>query len=97
MINNGREKSAAFLTKDPSEWPTDEVYIEMREKARQMKVVNDCAERGIALITKFNASLTKNEQQKQYLLRVVDLHRKKFPVASKSNILNMCLGNKDAN
>lgn len=54
-----------------------------------MKVVNDCAERGIALIQKFNSSITKNEKQKQYLLRLVDLHRKKFPIASKSNVMKM--------
>lgn len=95
LILNGREKSMGFLKKDPSQWPTDEIYIQMEEKARQIKVVNDCAERGIALITKFNTTITKDEQQKQYLLRVVALHRKKFPEASKSNIMSMSCENND--
>lgn len=95
LVSDGQEKSEAFLKKDPSEWPTDEIYIEMQQKARQMKVVNDCAERGIALIQKFNSSITKNEEQKQYVLRVVDLHRKKYSVASKSNILKMKIENKE--
>lgn len=97
LIKNGQEKSSIFLAKDPAEWPMDEVYVEMKEKARQMKVVNDCAERGIALISTFNSSITKDEQQKQYLLRVVDLHRKKIPVASKSGIFSTHKDNKDAN
>ena len=42
-----------------------------------MKVVNDCSERGIALIQTFNTSITKNEEQFQYLLRLVQLHKKK--------------------
>jgi len=33
-----------------------------------MKVVNDSAERAIALMQQYNSSLTKNEEQKQYLL-----------------------------
>jgi len=41
-----------------------------------MKVVRDCAERGIALVEEYNSSLTKDEEQKQFLLRLVDLHRK---------------------
>lgn len=89
LITNGQEKSDSFLAKDPSEWHTDEIYIEMEKNAHQMKVVNDCAERDIALITKFNSSITKNEKQKQYLIRIVDLHRKKYPVPSKSNIQKM--------
>ena len=40
-----------------------------------LKVVNDTAERGIALIKKFNESV-RDEQQKQFLLRVVEHHRK---------------------
>jgi len=43
-----------------------------------MKVVRDCdcAERGIALVEEYNSSLKKDEEQKQFLLRLVDLHRK---------------------
>lgn len=47
IISNGREKSEAFLVKDPSHWHTDQTYVDMQKKVQQMKVVNDCAERGI--------------------------------------------------
>jgi len=52
-----------------------------------MKVVNDSAERGIALIQKYNESLTKNEEQKQFLLRFVQRHRQLYPTSSKAAML----------
>jgi exopolyphosphatase/pppGpp-phosphohydrolase len=39
--------------------------------------VNDCAERGVKLIEDFNLTTT-DETQKQYLLQVVEAHRKTF-------------------
>lgn len=92
LIIDGQHRAVSFLKKDPTEWKDDLVYIEMEDKASNLKVVNDCAERGIALINKFNSSITKNEEQKQYLLRAVDLHRKKYHMASKANIAEMELG-----
>ena len=69
------------------ECESDPVCLEMQQKVRQMKVVNDCAERGIALITTYNSCITKDEDQKQYLLRLVDLHRKTFSEASKAMLM----------
>lgn len=89
ILKNGKEKAESFLKKESSEWEMDSTYLEMKHKVRQMKVVNDCAERGIALITSFNSSVTKDEKQKQFLLRLVDLHRKEFPIASKSTLMKM--------
>lgn len=51
-----------------------------------LKVVNDIAERALALIEQYNDSLTKNEEQKQYLLQVVQKHRKAFPNCHKKNL-----------
>ena len=53
-----------------------------------MKVVNDTAERSTALIEKYNKTLTKDEDQKQFLLRLVQRHRQMYPTASKSVILH---------
>jgi len=47
-------------------------------------VVNDCAERGVALIQSYNNALTKNEDEKQYLLQLVSDHRKKYPKPNKT-------------
>jgi hypothetical protein len=91
VVKNGRERAAAFLEKDPADWSTDETFCEMQQKVRQLKVVNDSADRGIALISAFNSTITKDERQKQYLLRLVDEHRKQYPVASKSAVMQMAV------
>ncbi|CAH1108321.1 unnamed protein product [Psylliodes chrysocephalus] len=54
---------------------TDYCSDSLRNQVDALKVVNDTAERGIALIKKFNESV-RDEQQKQLLLRVVEHHRK---------------------
>ena len=64
LVKDGQERVTSFLVKEPPDWSTDLTYLEMQEKARQMKVVNDCAERGIALVEEYNSSLTKDELQK---------------------------------
>ena len=54
---------------------------------KALKVVNDTAERGVALIQEFNADLTRNEEQKQYLLQVVAGHRELSPDSKKSTVV----------
>ena len=75
--------STRFLAVAPKEWETREDYKAGREVVKFVKVVTDYAERGIALIQEFNNLLTKDEEQKQYLLQVVEEHRRKFPDARK--------------
>ena len=60
----------------------------MKERVKNMTVVNDCEERGIALIKDFNNTITKDETQKQYLLHVVAHHRKKFKEQTKTGLKN---------
>ena len=50
------------------------------------KVVNDTAERGVKLIQDFNSYLTKDEEQRQFLLQVVSECRKIFPDYSKATL-----------
>lgn len=57
----------------------------LRSHVNALKVVNDTAERGIALIKKFNESV-RDEQQKQFLLRVVEHHRKVVTKRTKEGI-----------
>jgi len=82
----GQEEAKQFLSKPPADWPTDHAFQALRARVKHLKVVNDCAERGIALITSYNAELTKDESQKQYLPQLVASHRKKFPVPTKTNL-----------
>ncbi|XP_025270393.1 uncharacterized protein LOC112639732 [Camponotus floridanus] len=58
-----------FLDKNIDLWSTDESYNENKEFFEQLKVVNDVAERGVALVSEYNQCLTKNEEQFQFLLQ----------------------------
>ena len=84
-------KAQDFLAKDPAEWNDDPSYQELKTAASTIKVVNDTAERAIALMQQYNSmnsSLTKNEEQKQYLLRLAERHRKQYLTCGKSALLN---------
>jgi hypothetical protein len=74
---------SSFFEVDPIEWHLRDDYKKAQESVKTLKVVNDNAERAIALIQNFNNHLTKNENQLQYLLQVVERHREKFPEATK--------------
>ncbi|XP_044593840.1 uncharacterized protein LOC123271521 [Cotesia glomerata] len=76
-----------FLDKDIESWPTNDSYIENKEYFNQLKVVNDSAERAVALVSEYNQCLTKNEDQFQYLLQVIKEHRKKYPNCNRGNYL----------
>jgi len=54
-----------------------------------VKVVNDSAERGVALIEEYNSIITRKENQKQYLLQVVQDHRRKFPDCKKELLMKL--------
>jgi hypothetical protein len=79
--------SKDFLQLHPSLWEKQEEFVMARCKIQQLKVVNDAAERGVALITAFNGVITKQEEQKQYLLQLVEKHRKEYPNSNKSTIV----------
>lgn len=77
--------SCDFLDMDPLLWNTNKNYINCLKFFRELKVVNDMAERAVALIEKYNQFGTKDEEQKQYLLQIVAAHRKKYPNCNKNN------------
>jgi len=61
-----------------------------KKRESQLKglaVVNDRAERGVALVKEFNQHLTKGEEELQFLLQVVSEHRRQFPDCKKSTLL----------
>lgn len=79
---------SSFLIKDPSQWEEDAGYIEGKNRVNGLHVINDFAERGVALMQDYNLALTKDEDQRQYLLQVVEDHRKMNPDARKSTVTN---------
>jgi len=92
LLLNEKMNAQNFLAKDLKEWNDDPSYQELKTSASKMKVMNDSAERAISLMQQYNSSLTKNEEQKQYLLHLVERHRKQYPTCSKSTLLNMGSG-----
>ncbi|GBP60380.1 hypothetical protein EVAR_91416_1 [Eumeta japonica] len=79
--------SSEFLDKNVETWQDDEGYQRGKQIVQSMRVVNDIAERGVALMEEYNKLITTNEEQKQYLLLVVKEFRKKYPDAKKSTLL----------
>lgn len=77
-----------FLDKDPSQWESETSFVECREVFEELKVINDVAERGVALVEEYTGLITKDEVQYQALIQVVKNHRKKNPRANKRNFLN---------
>ncbi|KAL4097880.1 hypothetical protein QTP88_022583 [Uroleucon formosanum] len=59
-----------FLLLDPICWEENEEYKKEKEIIGSLKVVNDTAERHVKLMEEFNSKITKNEEQKQFLLQV---------------------------
>ena len=73
----------SFLEKDPEFWRKDDDFQTASTIVHELKVVNDHAERGVALIQEYCGLLTKEEDQLQDLLQVVQQHRKMLPNSSK--------------
>ena len=55
--------STAFLDLDPENWPSSEYYLKGLEVVQNIKVTNDHAERGVALVQEFNRHITHDEDQ----------------------------------
>lgn len=77
----------SFLQKDPDEWQHDADYSRAKEFLTHLTVVNDLAERGVALMEQYNSILTKDEEQKQFLLQVIEEHRRRFPDSTKRTLM----------
>lgn len=75
-----------FLNQNPEEWYKNVNYQKGISVLSQIKVVNDAAERGVKLITDFNDKITKDEEQKQFLMHTVYEYRHKYPDAKRSTL-----------
>jgi len=69
-----------FLELPPEKWEHDAGFQEGRVKLKKLKVVNNGAEREVAMVSAFNDSLTKDEETKQMLLEVVKHHHHLHPL-----------------
>ena len=63
-----------WLLKVPAEWPQDVGFERLKDVISSLRVCNDVAERGISMIKDF-VRTTKDEEQRQCLLQLVERHR----------------------
>ena len=70
--------SKDFLSTCPETWPMQKGYQKNLEILKALNVVNDVAERDVALVKTFNATLTKSEVDFQNLLLVRKPDRKLY-------------------
>ncbi|OXU29231.1 hypothetical protein TSAR_005742 [Trichomalopsis sarcophagae] len=74
------------LGQECSQWSKNKLYIKNKEKIKKKKVINDCAERAVHLCQVYVNILTKDEQQKQYLIQCVDEYNKKISDVTKKKL-----------
>lgn len=65
------ELSHEFLCTHPSLWESNLEYKRCYDTFKTLKVVNDTAERGVALAESFNEALTHNEDERQRIFQTV--------------------------
>lgn len=73
-----------FLFDDVEDWTSDPRYQEGEAHVNGLKVLNDAAERAMALITNYHNVVTKDESQRQYLLQSMEFHQNVYPKATKT-------------
>ena len=61
-----------FLNDDQAEWDSIECFCKARNIVKNVRVVNDNAERVVALMNEYNKLITNNEEHKQYLFLMFD-------------------------
>lgn len=76
--------SYEFLNTEVHTWELNLDYQKCLGLFKKLKVVNDIAERGVALTQKFNEALTHNEDERQKIFQTVQNHRTQYPLCTKS-------------
>ena len=77
-----------FLDEDPATWRDIPSYQAGLKRVKGLVVTNDTAQRGVAVVQEFTRSgRAKQEEQLQFLLQVVEDHRKNFPRPTKTLLM----------
>ena len=74
----------SFLN-DP-EWTERQEYREASSSLQKLTPLNDSSERALALATRLNSNITRNEESYQELVHVVEEHRKKYGLKTKEDL-----------
>ena len=76
---------------DPEGWNDIPLFQYTAHVVKSLKVVNDSAERSIALMSAFNESITRKESEMQKLIQIVEDNRKRIPNSSKCTLASYTL------
>ena len=77
---------STLAANDPHIWKDIPSFQQAAAVVKSIKVVNDVAERSVALMSSFNQSITRRESGMQKLIQVVEDNRRRIPDASKSTL-----------
>ena len=72
---------------DPKTWEEIAEFCYTKAIVKSVKVINDTAERSVALMSTFNQPITKTESEMQKLIQVVEDNRKRIPDCRKSILM----------
>jgi len=76
----------SFHTTDPEDWIINENYCSAEKMLTSTCVINNVAERGVALMERYFSLRTCHEEQKQYLLHDFSEHHRRFPDCRKETL-----------
>ena len=82
---------AVLTGAEPEIWDEITEFRDTKAVIRSVKVVNDAAERSVALMSTFNQSITKTESEMQKLIQVVEDNRKRIPDSRKRTLITYVL------
>lgn len=71
---------------DVASWDENDEYKVAKSIVTGLKVTNDLAERGVALMDEYNKLHTNDEEQKQFLLLIVQKYRQQYHDRKKSTL-----------
>ena len=78
--------SKEWLRKPVEEWKSSPDYLELEDFLRNLLVTNDSAERGIKLVSDYAMCLTKDSEERQKILQVVEEHQSQYKDVNKKTI-----------
>lgn len=79
-----------FLEKDPDLWIHRNDFNYGLNIARQLKIINDTSDRGVKLIQDYNKILAKNEEEMQFILKIISENRKRCPRVTSTLCQQIC-------
>ena len=75
-----------WINQPVKNWKNNENFQEMAKYVKNLLVTNDAAERGVKLISDYSMILTKDSEERQKILQVVEEHRHTYPDCNKSTL-----------